>query len=75
MECEFCGGNTREQLTTYTGKTKTAVIVVKNIKTHKCSQCGEEFYEEAEAELISQIIQKIKDIPLELAVTDANKWE
>jgi len=74
MECEFCGGNMREEIVTYTGKAKSAVIVVKNIKAYECSQCGEEMYEESEAELISKIAEKITECQFELAIADANKW-
>lgn len=65
----------QETTTTHTGKTKDCVIIIKNIKCKKCSQCGDETYSENEVGLISQVAKKIREIPLELAVTDADKWK
>ena len=74
MECEFCGGNMREEIVTYTGKAKTTVIVIKNVKAYKCSQCGAEMYDDSEVALMGKVSKKIKDDPFELVMTDADKW-
>lgn len=74
MECVYCGGNMKETMTTHTSKTKDCVIVIKNIKCEKCSQCGEETYGENEVVLITRIAKAVRDIPLEMVVTDAKNW-
>ena len=75
MNCDYCDGEMKKTMTTYTGKANDCVIVIENIACNKCEQCGSETYDEAEAELISQIVKEIRKIPLELAVTDAKKWK
>jgi len=75
MECVYCGGDIEEKLVTYTGNTGDCVIVIKNLIGKKCKQCGDESYGYAETGLIDTIVEKISAVPLELAVTDANKWK
>jgi len=74
MDCVQCNGEMESTMTTYTGKTTDCVVVIKNIECNKCDQCGAETYNESAAELISQIVTKIRRMPLELVVTDAKKW-
>jgi len=75
MECEYCCGDTKKTIVTYTGQVENCVFVIKNILAEKCEQCGEEFYDEDETELICKIANTVSEIPLELAVTDAKKWK
>lgn len=75
MECIYCGGNTNQEITIYTGKTKSCVIVIKNIQCKKCTQCGDETYDLRTSDLISDIVAQVDKIPLEMAVIDADKWE
>lgn len=74
MECIYCGGDMNRATTIYTGKTKSCVIVIKNIQCKKCTQCGDETYDLRTSELISDIVAHVNEIPLEMAVIDANKW-
>jgi len=75
MECNYCMGEMEKAMTIYTGKVKGGVIIIENIECNKCTQCGSETYNEPEAELISRITRNITNIPLKLAVTDAEKWK
>jgi len=74
MKCEMCRGNMTKKEVVYTGKTKDAVIVIKNIKALKCDQCGNEAYDSEEMAIISLVAKKVRESPFELAVTDAKKW-
>ena len=42
--CHFCGGELREQLTTFVHEDNGQVWVVRNVPAFVCSQCGEKEY-------------------------------
>ena len=75
MDCVFCNGETMPEITTKITKTKSCVLVIKNIECEKCTQCGEEYYRENATSIIEAISARIKDLPLELIVTDGREWK
>jgi len=42
--CHFCGGELREQLTTFLHEDNGQVWVIRNVPAFVCSQCGEKEY-------------------------------
>ncbi|MDL1911584.1 type II toxin-antitoxin system MqsA family antitoxin [Chloroflexi bacterium CFX6] len=43
-QCHFCGGELREQLTTFVHEDNGQVWVIRNVPAFICSQCGEKEY-------------------------------
>lgn len=46
-KCPLCGGKIEYGTTTFTADIKTGVIVVRNVPAWVCTQCGEDWIENA----------------------------
>ena len=53
--CPFCSGLVESSKTTFTVDLNTGVVVVRNIPAAVCSQCGEEWIDDATMQTIERI--------------------
>ena len=69
MKCFMCKGTMREDFSTFTTDMGGCVIVVKNVPSGVCDQCGEVSYSDEVAKRLEQIVQSITGSALaEIAV-------
>ena len=59
MTCFMCKGTEREGLSTFTVDMGGCVVVVKNVPSHVCGQCGEVSYDDEVARRLEHIVQGI----------------
>jgi YgiT-type zinc finger domain-containing protein len=59
--CPLCGGTKEPGQTTFAVDTGAGVVVVRAVPATVCSQCGEEWIDDAIAEQLEQIVQEAKD--------------
>ena len=57
MTCFMCKGNVREGLSTFTVDMKGCIVVIKNVPSYVCGQCGEASYSDEVARRLEQIVQ------------------
>ena len=59
MICFMCKGTMREKHTTFTADMDGCIIVIKNVPSCICEQCGEASYSNEVAERLEQIVYRI----------------
>ena len=65
----MCKGTVREDFSTFTADMGGCIIVVKNVPSRVCDQCGETSYNDEVAKRLEQIVQNITgSVSTEIAV-------
>ena len=59
MTCFMCKGTLREGFSTFTVDMDGCIIIVKNVPSRICNQCGEISYGNEVAQRLEQIVQSI----------------
>ena len=57
MTCFMCKGTVQEGFSTFTVDMKGCIVVIKNVPSHVCGQCGEASYSDEVARRLEQIVQ------------------
>ena len=74
MDCFFCKGQTEERLTKFMIDLGECVLIVKNVPTRVCKQCGEKTYSDETAQKLEEIVNAVKQsIMTEIAIVDYRK--
>jgi YgiT-type zinc finger domain-containing protein len=60
VRCFMCKGTVREDFSTFTADVGGSVIVVKNVPSRVCGQCGEVSYDDEVALRLEQIVDSVK---------------
>ncbi len=68
--CFICQGDMEERLTTFSVEVNNTVIIVKNVPSLVCTQCGDVSYSSQVAHRLEQIVQHMKDMLTEIAVVN-----
>jgi len=59
MNCFMCKGNVRDGFSTFTADMGGCVIVIKNVPSRVCDQCGEASYNDEVARRLEQIVHSL----------------
>jgi YgiT-type zinc finger domain-containing protein len=59
MICFMCKGTVQEGFSTFTADMGSCIIVIKNVPSSVCGQCGEASYSDEVAKRLEQIIHSI----------------
>jgi YgiT-type zinc finger domain-containing protein len=59
MTCFMCKGMVQEGLSTFTADMDGCVVVIRNVPSRVCGQCGEVSYSADVAERLEQIVRRI----------------
>lgn len=62
MRCLLCKSTTENKYTNYIADLGNRIIVIHNITTQVCSQCGEKSYSFDVSVRIQELINQVKDI-------------
>jgi len=69
MTCFMCKGLVQEGFSTFTADMGGCVVLIKNVPSDICEQCGEIYYNSEVARQLEQIVQNItKSVSAEIAV-------
>lgn len=68
MSCFMCKGNLEDKLTNFIADLGNCIIIVKDVPSQVCSQCGEVSYSNDVALQLEKIINKTKSTLTEIAV-------
>jgi YgiT-type zinc finger domain-containing protein len=60
MTCFLCKGTLRDDYSTFMADVGSSIIIVKNVPSQVCAQCGEVSYSDAVARQIEQIVDTAK---------------
>lgn len=74
MMCAFCKGKeTTNVKDKYLVTLEDTVLIINNVPTLECVQCGEKFYLDEVSEVLETIINSARTIPAEILMVDYNK--
>lgn len=59
-QCPLCGGNKAGGETTFTADLGSGVVVVRRVQATVCSQCGEEWIDDATARRLEQLVNEAR---------------
>ena len=59
-QCPLCGGNKTKGETTFTADLGSGVVVVRRVEATLCSQCGEEWIDDATARRLEQVVKEAR---------------
>ena len=59
MTCFMCKGSVRDGFSTFTTDMGGCVVVIKNVPSFVCDQCGETSYNDEVAKRLEQIVNNI----------------
>lgn len=68
-QCPICGGNKTDGRTTFTADLGSGVVVVRRVQATVCSQCGEEWIDDATARRLETVVDEARLKHRELDVT------
>ena len=71
--CFMCKGELEEKLTTYMVDLESCIIIVKNVPSLVCKQCGETSYTDEVAQELERIVVSMRNSLTEIAVVNFNK--
>jgi YgiT-type zinc finger domain-containing protein len=66
--CPLCGGNKMRGTTTFSADLGSGVVVVRQVRATVCSQCGEEWIDDATARQLEQIVNDARERRLQVEV-------
>lgn len=70
MDCFMCKGTVEEKKTTFMVDLGNCIVIVKNVPSHVCTQCGEVSYSDDVAERLEKIVNSMKEAITEIAVVN-----
>ena len=70
MQCFYCKGDMEKQLTNYIADLENCIIIIKNVPSLVCTQCGEKYYDNNTMKKIESILDSLENIITEVAVVN-----
>ena len=61
MKCLFCKGTLEDKTSAFTVELGGCIVVVKNVPSHVCSQCGETSYGDEVYKELEKVIDELRD--------------
>lgn len=72
MNCFFCKGKIEDKPTTYVSDFENCVVIVRNVPSQVCSQCGEVSYSYEVAEQLEKIVNAARSLVSEVTIVNYN---
>ena len=66
--CFMCKGNLEEKKTTFMVELDNCIIIIKNVPSMVCKQCGEVTYSNEVAKQIEKLVNSVRNILTEITV-------
>ena len=68
MNCFICGGNVEDKKTTFMVELDNCIIIIKNIPSQVCKQCGEVTYSNEVAKQLEKLVNSVRNAITEITV-------
>lgn len=68
--CFLCKGDLENKLTTFMVDLGNCIVIVRNVPSQVCSQCGETSYSDDVAEQLERIVNSVRNSMTEIAVVN-----
>lgn len=73
MKCLMCKGDLRNQTSNFIADLGDCIIIVKDVPSQVCSQCGEVSYSHEVAVRLEKIVDSMRTSAMEVAIVQYNK--
>ena len=70
MDCFMCKGSLTDKKTTFMVDLGNCIVIVKNVPSQVCTQCGEVSYSNDVAKRLEEIVNSMKAAITEIAVVN-----
>ena len=70
MDCFRCKGNASATLKTHAVTLDDCVIIIKNVPSFVCSQCGEVYFADNAMQKLETIVDRLENLIKEVAIVD-----
>lgn len=70
MNCLFCKGSLEHKKATFMSDIGDCVIIVKNVLSLVCRQCGEVYYDDETMERLEKNVDSLREAVTEVAIVD-----
>ncbi len=68
MNCFVCKGHVSNKFTTFMVDLNHCIVIVKNVPSQVCDQCGETSYSDEIAKHLEKIVNNMREAVMEIAV-------
>lgn len=68
MNCFICGGNVEDKKTTFMVELDNCIIIIKNVPSQVCKQCGEVTYSNEVAKQLEKLVNSVRNAITEITV-------
>ncbi len=68
--CFLCKGDLENKLTTFMVDLGNCIVIVRNVPSQVCSQCGETSYTDEVADQLERIVNSVRNSMTEIAVVN-----
>ncbi len=69
-KCTFCKGAAQEGLSTFTTDLGDCIIIIRNVPSLICEQCGETYYSTEVMQQVYRIVQSVRETMSEITVVN-----
>ncbi len=70
LTCFLCKGKIENQLTTFMVDLGNCIVIVRNVPSQVCTQCGETSYTDEVAEQLEHIVNSVRNSMTEITVVN-----
>ena len=76
MNCFMCKGKLENKNTTFMVELDNCIIIIKNVPSQVCKQCGEVSYSDEVAKQLEKLVNRVRDSITEITVINySEKYE
>ena len=68
MNCLMCKGDLEDKKTTYMVELNNCIIIIKNVPSQVCKQCGEVSYSNEVAQQLERLVNSVRNAITEITV-------
>ena len=68
--CTFCKGDLHDALTTFTIDLDSCIVIIRNVPSQVCSQCGEPYYSTDVMQQLYKIAESVRNSMTEVAIVN-----
>ena len=69
-KCTFCKGTPRDGISTFTVDLGNCIVIIRNVPSQICTQCGETYYSTEVMQQLYNIAQSMQQSMTEIAVVN-----
>ncbi len=68
--CTFCKGDLQDVLTTFTIDLDSCIVIIRNVPSQVCTQCGETYYSTEVMQQLYKIADSVRNSMTEIAAVN-----